>query len=71
MLYDDILEESKGLSEQKQGEVLDFIMYLKSKGTPVTQDKNKPKRKLGGLEGKLNYIADDFDETPDCFKEYV
>lgn len=27
-------------------------------------------RKLGGLE-KDFYIAPDFDETPDCFKEYM
>ncbi len=28
-------------------------------------------RKLGPLTGGLVFIADDFDETPDCFKEYM
>ena len=31
----------------------------------------KAKRKLGTLKGKLIYMADDFDETPGCFKEYI
>lgn len=28
-------------------------------------------RKLGPLAGGLVFMADDFDETPDCFKEYM
>lgn len=28
-------------------------------------------RKLGPLVGGLVFMADDFDETPDCFKEYM
>lgn len=28
-------------------------------------------RKLGPLAGGLVFMADDFDETPDCFKEYI
>lgn len=28
-------------------------------------------RKLGPLDGGLVFMADDFDETPDCFKEYM
>ena len=34
-------------------------------------EEKKTKRKLGALKGKLVYMADDFDETPDCFKEYL
>ena len=26
---------------------------------------------LGALAGGLLYMADDFDDTPDCFKEYI
>lgn len=29
------------------------------------------RRKLGPLAGGLVFMADDFDETPDCFKEYM
>ncbi len=28
-------------------------------------------RKLGPLAGGLVFMADDFDETPNCFKEYM
>jgi len=28
-------------------------------------------RKLGPLAGGLVFMADDFDESPDCFKEYM
>ncbi len=28
-------------------------------------------RKLGPLSGGLVFMADDFDETPECFKEYM
>ena len=35
------------------------------------KEEKKKKRKLGALKGKLIYMADDFDETPDCFKEYM
>ena len=28
-------------------------------------------RKIGPLVGGLVFMADDFDETPDCFEEYI
>ena len=31
---------------------------------------NSHKRKAGVLKGGLIYMADDFDETPECFKEW-
>ena len=39
-------------------------------GRDLVQGK-KAKRKLGALKGMLIYMADDFDETPGCFKEYM
>ncbi|MCR5788823.1 MAG: DUF2281 domain-containing protein [Lachnospiraceae bacterium] len=71
MAYEKILEEIKDLSEQKQNEVLDFILFLKTKDHSSQKSENTTKRELGALEGRLIYIADDFDETPECFKEYV
>ncbi len=41
------------------------LLSQKSKNVPETFS-----RKLGGLEQDF-YIASDFDETPDCFKEYM
>ncbi|WP_318662908.1 helix-turn-helix domain-containing protein [Treponema sp.] len=32
--------------------------------------KGPPYRKPGGLKGEF-YMADDFDETPECFKDYM
>ena len=76
MAYDTIVEEIKGLSEENQTAVLEFIYFLKyrkNKGTELT-DKNSSERKgrkENILAGKLTFMADDFDETPDCFKDYI
>ena len=43
-----------------------IIRFLKAK-----EEKKKTERKSNLLAGGLIYIADDFDETPDCFKEYM
>lgn len=74
MAYDSILEEVKDLSEENQAEVLDFIMFLKSKKSKNSaSQKNvpRPKRELNTLAGKLIYMADDFDETPECLAGYL
>lgn len=56
---------------EEQVDLLGYIAGLLKNEKPV-QNENvlQPKRKLGGLE-KGFWIADDFDETPDCFKDYV
>jgi hypothetical protein len=36
----------------------------------ISVDKNSG-RKLGPLAGGLVFMANDFDETPNCFKEYM
>ena len=50
-------------------EVIDFILFLKAK-TGGEEKKNK-KRTLGVFNGEDFFMSEDFDETPDCFKEYV
>ena len=54
-------------------EQLQLLAYIANKvnmcATTGTQTK-KTKRSAGGLTGRF-YMADDFDETPDCFKEYM
>ncbi len=37
----------------------------------VDVEKSKKKFPFDFFSGGMTYIADDFDETPDCFKEYV
>lgn len=64
-----IKQEIKSSSYEEQISLLAFIAdLLKEKVQP--KKSSEPKRKLGGLE-KGFWIADDFDETPECFKEYV
>lgn len=43
---------------------------IKQKTTSTTSAEKRFTRKLGGLEDGF-WMADDFDETPDCFKEYI
>lgn len=64
-----IKQEIKSSSYEEQISLLAYIAdLLKEKIQP--KEISSPKRKLGGLE-KGFWIADDFDETPECFKEYV
>ena len=65
MAYSELIEAAKDLSENDIAEVVDFVNFLKLKS-------NRSNRVvLDSLKGKLKYMADDFDETPDCFKEYM
>ena len=66
MAYAELIEEAKGLDESNISEVIDFIKFLKAKNS--TQ---KSAIVFDELKGGLKYMADDFDETPDCFKEYM
>lgn len=66
MVYTDLAEEAKGLSEDNIIEAIDFIRFLKTK-----EDAPVDERESNLLSGGLKYMADDFDETPDCFKEYM
>lgn len=62
-------QQLQSASYEEQVSMLSFIAdLLKKKIQP--QKKLQPKHKLGGLE-KGFWIADDFDETPDCFKDYI
>ena len=66
MAYSKFDEAAMGLSEASVAEVLDFIQFLKAK-----DDRKKRNIIFDELKGGLIYMADDFDETPDCFKEYM
>ncbi len=55
-----LLEGIEGLTSKKSE--VDFIDISDDEGSG---------RKLGPLAGGLVFMADDFDETPDCFKEYM
>ncbi len=56
-----VLQILKGIEELTRGD----------SESDETSGKRSGERKLGPLAGRLIYMADDFDETPDCFKDYV
>lgn len=66
----EILEQKiKKLPEKYLDELSDYVTYLEYKAKNRETNK-KPKRTPGGLTGHF-WMAEDFDETPECFKDYV
>lgn len=69
MESDSLLLETKGLSEEE-------LMKIESANMPgfaglnEINNENKKIRTAGKYRGK-GWMADDFDETPECFKEYM
>ena len=72
MVYDVIEKEIKSLPADKLPEVLNFIAFVKYQASieALSSDKTK-KRKTNTLAGGTFIMAEDFDETPECFKEYT
>lgn len=66
MAYAELVEEAKGLSESATAKIIDIVKAFKAleknEGSHIVFDECKD---------KLKYMAEDFDETPDCFKEYM
>lgn len=68
MPYDVLEKKIECLTAEQQQSVFDYVEFLFSKRTG--SQKKVQKRTPGGLTGKF-FMAPDFDETPDCFKEYM
>ena len=71
----DVIEKVKLLPPDKQQEVEDFIDYLFSKykiDMPAEGESlaEKRRRNMGRLKGQI-WMADDFNETPEDFKDYM
>jgi hypothetical protein len=58
------------MSEENVYYVLQLLESIEGLTGKYSEDKTSG-RKLGPLAGGLVFMADDFDETPDCFKEYM
>ncbi len=78
-MSEDVLEKVKKLPLEKQQEVEDFVDYLLNKYGGEEADGNgkqeediaeKRKRNMGWAKGKI-WMADDFSDTPEDFKDYV
>ena len=73
MASDILQKEIMGLSEADINLLIEYARYLKYRvSIPTNNDFGaSSKRKIGFLAEAFVSISPDFDETPDCMKEYV
>jgi Protein of unknown function (DUF2281) len=69
------IEKLKKLPPDKQKEVEDFVDYLISKYKIEGEEKNgsiadQRKKNMGRFKDQI-WMADDFNETPEDFKDYM
>lgn len=55
----------------EQKELYDFAMFIITKRQTDVVKTKKNKIPYDAFAGGLHYIADDFDETPEGFEEYM
>ena len=70
MSYEALEKQIRTIPEEYISEIAGFIDLLKYKIMVQHQNSVRPLRKLGGYEGQIK-IADDFDEIPEGFEEYL
>ena len=76
MAYDTLVREARDLPEDMIEQVIDFMRFLKYTSK---KEQTKPsistdvvfRRSVNPLADEFISIAEDFDETPECFKEYI
>ena len=71
MPFELMREMFDSLPFEKQTEVVDFVLFLYTENKKNTQTKNTGKFPFDVFSGGMNYIAEDFDETPEGFEEYI
>lgn len=76
MAYDTLVREARDLPEDMIEQVIDFMRFLKyaSKKELTKPSVNNDvafRRSVNPLADEFISIAEDFDETPECFKEYI
>lgn len=76
MAYDTLVREAKDLPEDLIEQVIEFMRFLKyaSKQQQTSHSANSGitfHRSINPLADEFVMIAEDFDETPECFKEYI
>ncbi len=76
MAYDTLVKEAKDLPEDMIEQVIEFMRFLKY-ASKKEQAKHSMRnditfhRSVNPLADEFISIAEDFDETPECFKEYI
>lgn len=68
MAYELLLKEVQGLPEETLNEILNYVLFLKSKNNKTNEEKTY--RKAGILKGKIK-MSDDFDDPLEEFEEYM
>ena len=72
MVTNAIMQEMETMSEESRQEVFDFVLFLKSRLRSVdTPASDTSGRTLDVFQTDGFFMAEDFDETPDCFAEYM
>ena len=75
MASDILQKEVAGLSEADIGLLIDFARYLKyrmNNTAPKSRAASGPKkRKIGFISDAFVSISSDFDDTPECMRDYV
>ena len=76
VLQQELNQTVQGMPDANVRLLIEVAKSMRAGGTasdPVGRPQKKGgvnPRILGALKGGLVYMADDFDETPECFKEY-
>ncbi|QTQ14548.1 DUF2281 domain-containing protein [Treponema parvum] len=66
-----VLEKQiNSLNVEQQQAVFDYVNLLVEQNT-AKKEQSIIRRVPGGLAAGAFYMADDFDETPECFKDYL
>ena len=75
MAYDTLVREATCIPEDMIEQVSDFMRFLKyaSKKEQAKHYSNNItfRRTVNPLADEFISMAEDFDETPECFKEYI
>lgn len=71
MPFELVREMFDSLPFEKQTEVVDFVLFLYTENKKNTQKKDNGKFPFDVFSGGMNYIAEDFDDTPEGFEEYI
>ncbi len=77
MAHELLEKELEDLPATSIADVIEYVQFLKYKLSEKKDADNAfvgkrkhSERKIGILQGKF-VMSDDFDETPDCFEEYM
>ena len=69
MPIDILTKEASVLPDEYLAKAISYVRFLQSEY--MQEKKDHKGRKLGILSSSFRSISDDFDETPECLKEYV